>query len=83
MLLPNDPDNYYRDRELVPADMLADLGRAKIVITNYHAFQLRETHGARQAAAAPRSQGHGARASQTTETEGEMLQRVLRRAAGA
>ena len=42
VLLPNDPDSYYRNRELVPADMLADIDRAKIVITNYHAFKLRE-----------------------------------------
>ena len=43
VLLPNDPDSYYRDRELVPADMLPDIDRAKIVITNYHAFKPRET----------------------------------------
>lgn len=42
VLLPNDPDSYYQSRELVPADMLADIERAKIVITNYHAFKLRE-----------------------------------------
>ena len=29
-------------RELVPGDMLDDVERAKIVITNYHAFKLRE-----------------------------------------
>src|SRR5581483_11545860 len=33
VLQPNDPDSYYASRELVPPDMLADLGRAKIVIT--------------------------------------------------
>ncbi|HQN20408.1 MAG TPA: DEAD/DEAH box helicase family protein, partial [Syntrophobacteraceae bacterium] len=38
VLQPNDPDSYYASRELVPNDMLADLHRAKIVITNYHAF---------------------------------------------
>lgn len=38
VLQPNDPDAYYQTRELVPADMLADLDRVKIVITNYHAF---------------------------------------------
>lgn len=38
VLLPNDPDSYYRSRELVPPDMLEDLARAKIVVTNYHAF---------------------------------------------
>ena len=42
VLLPNDPDSYYRNRELVPADMLGDIDQAKIVITNYHAFRRRE-----------------------------------------
>jgi hypothetical protein len=34
--------NYYENLELVPRDMLADVQRAKVVITNYHAFKLRE-----------------------------------------
>src|SRR6202042_3095237 len=42
VLQPNDPDSYYASRELVPNDMLEDINRAKIVITNYHAFKLRE-----------------------------------------
>ena len=42
VLQPNDPDSYYASRELVPGDMLDDVKRAKIVITNYHAFKLRE-----------------------------------------
>jgi type III restriction enzyme len=42
VLLPNDPDSYYREREIVPPDMLADIARTKIVITNYHAFKPRE-----------------------------------------
>ena len=42
VLQPNDPDSYYKTRELVPGDMLPDIDRAKIVITNYHAFKLRE-----------------------------------------
>src|SRR4051812_7706695 len=42
VLQPNDPDNYYAAGELVPSDMLDDVNRAKIVITNYHAFKLRE-----------------------------------------
>jgi type III restriction enzyme len=37
VLQPNGSDSYYVSRELVPGDI-----RAKIVITNYHAFQLRE-----------------------------------------
>ena len=43
VLQPNDPDSYYQSRELVPRDMLGDLNRANIVITNYHAFMRRET----------------------------------------
>ncbi|HEY1754115.1 MAG TPA: DEAD/DEAH box helicase family protein [Bryobacteraceae bacterium] len=38
VLYPNNPDSCYLSRELVPPDMLGDLERAKIVITNYHAW---------------------------------------------
>src|SRR5690606_21779426 len=74
-LLPNDPDNYYKTRELVPNDVLRDLQQARIVITNYHAFKLRErlelSKGARQLL-----QGRGPEIK-TLETEGQMLQRVM------
>ena len=74
VLLPNDPESYYASRELVPADMLPDLGRAKIVITNFHAFMRRERlqlpKGARRLL-----QGHGEPLA-TLETEGQMLHRV-------
>ena len=43
VLQPNDPDSYNGSRELVPRDMLGDLHRANIVITNYHSFMRRET----------------------------------------
>ncbi len=42
VLLPEDPHNYYRDLDLVPEDLREQLGRLHIVVTNYHAFQLRE-----------------------------------------
>jgi type III restriction enzyme len=42
VLRPNDPDNYYKTRQLVPMEMYEDLNKAKIVITNYHAFKRRE-----------------------------------------
>jgi len=74
VLQPNDPDSYYASRELLPNDMLVDLERAKIVITNYHAFKLRErlklSKGGRSLL-----QGRGDELS-TLETEGQMLQRV-------
>ena len=75
VLQPNDPDSYYQSRELVPPDLLPDLQRAKIVITNYHAFILRErlklSKGGRSLL-----QGRG-KPVYTMETEGQMLQRVL------
>ncbi len=75
VLQPNDPDSYYQSRELVPPDMLPDLERAKIVITNYHAFKLREklelSKGTRSLL-----QGRGEPLS-TIETEGQMIQRVM------
>ncbi|GAB4355030.1 MAG: DEAD/DEAH box helicase family protein [Gammaproteobacteria bacterium] len=75
VLQPNDPDSYYQSRELVPADMLVDLERAKIVITNYHAFKRRERMELSKGGRAL-LQGHG-EPLQTTETEGQMLQRVM------
>jgi type III restriction enzyme len=42
VLLPNDVDSYYKTRELIPSDMMGELDKSKIVITNYHAFKLRE-----------------------------------------
>ncbi|HJN11792.1 MAG TPA: DEAD/DEAH box helicase family protein, partial [Pirellulaceae bacterium] len=76
VLQPNDPDSYYASRELVPGDMLDDLNRAKIVITNYHAFKLRErvdlSKGGRQLL-----QGRRGEELNTLETEGQMLQRVM------
>lgn len=75
VLQANDPDNYYDGVELVPGDMLDDLKRAKIVITNYHAFKLRErlelSKGGRSLL-----QGRGEELN-TLETEGQMLQRVM------
>ena len=43
VLLPDDPDSYYRHNDIVPSDMLPEIAKAKIVITNYHAFKRRET----------------------------------------
>ncbi|MDN5849845.1 MAG: DEAD/DEAH box helicase family protein, partial [Nitrococcus sp.] len=76
VLQPNDPDSYYQSRELVPSDMIGDLERAKIVITNYHAFKLRErmelSKGGRRLL-----QGRGGADLDTLETEGQMIQRVM------
>lgn len=42
VLLPNSPDSYYKMRDIVPVDMLADINKAAIVVTNFHSFKLRE-----------------------------------------
>jgi type III restriction enzyme len=74
VLLPNDPNSYYPERELVPNDMLGDIERAKIVITNYHAFRRRERMEVSKTGRAL-LQGHG-QELHTLETEGEMLRRA-------
>ena len=76
VLLPNDLENYYQHRELVPSDMWNDIKRAEIIITNYHALQRRErvvvSKGTRAAL-----KGRHKETLQTKETEGEMLRRVM------
>ncbi|MFP3960129.1 MAG: BPTD_3080 family restriction endonuclease, partial [Spirochaetaceae bacterium] len=76
VLLPSDPNNYYRERELVPPDLLESVQKAKVVITNYHAFKLRERL---QVSKANRALLRGRRGEEikTTETEGQMIQRVM------
>lgn len=76
VLLPNDPDSYYQKRELVPVDMLSAMQQARIVVTNYHTFKLRQrfevSKGTRAAI-----EGWRGETLNSLETEGEMLQRVM------
>ncbi len=70
VLQPNDPESYYRSREIVPEDMIGDLGQAKIVITNYHAFKRKDElslNKVQEAALATRSK---------PETDGALVRRV-------
>ncbi len=70
VLQPNDPESYYKSREIVPEDMLLDLGRAKIVITNYHAFKKKDEvplNKVQQAAL---------RTTPRPESDGAMIRRV-------
>lgn len=75
VLLPSEPGNYYDTREIVPPEMLPEIRRAEIVITNYHAFQHRETLSLPKVA---RSylQGNDPEPIKTTETDSQMLQRA-------
>jgi type III restriction enzyme len=75
VLQPNDPDSYYGKFELVPSELVPEINKAKVVITNFHSFKLREkielSKGGRSLL-----QGHGPELN-TLETEGQMLQRVM------
>jgi len=76
VLLPTDVDSYYQSRELIPTDMLLDIQKAKIIITNYHAFKQREKT---ELSSAGRALLKGRRGDSlnTVEPEGQMLQRVM------
>ena len=76
VLQPNDPDSYYKSRELVPADLLSEIDKAKIVITNFHAFRLRERIEVSKGGRAL-LQGRTGDELDTRETKGQMLQRVM------
>src|SRR5262249_26054661 len=76
VLQPNDPDSYYSTLELVPGDMLDEVQKAKIVITNYHAFMLRERMELSKGGRAL-LQGRTGAELDTQESEGQMLQRVM------
>lgn len=73
--MPHDPHSYYRQRELVPEDLARDLDKARIVITNYHAFKLRETMDVSKTGRAF-LQGRG-EPIRTIESEGQMIRRVM------
>ena len=78
VLLPNDPENYYDQRDILPPDTRDELGQAKIVITNFHAFlQRTKTPTSKITNAVLQND------SKTfTETPGQMVRRVLRELGG-
>ena len=73
VLLPSDPNDYFRERDLVPPDLREHLGRAKIVITNFHAFQLRSKVGS-----VPKLTKQLLPESAFRETPDQMVRRVCR-----
>lgn len=75
VLLPNDPENYYRQHDIVPAELRENLEQAKIVVTNFHGFQLRETVKTGKITKSILADGHP---SPFTETPDQMVRRVCR-----
>jgi len=79
VLLPTDPQNYYRERDIVPADLVERLGQARIVITNYHSFLPRERGDAARLTKAILTKGE---ANPFVESPDQMVRRVCRELAG-
>jgi len=74
-LLPNEPDNYYRKLDVVPELLREQLTRAKIIITNFHTFLLREKIAVGKLTKQVLGNGD---TSAFTETPDEMVRRVCR-----
>jgi len=78
VLQPNDPDNYYDKRELIPVDLRAQLGKAQILIVNYHQFLLRDSKEIKGVSKTTREILLNGREDPFKETEDQMVSRVLR-----
>jgi type III restriction enzyme len=76
VLKPQDPQNIYQQLDLVPRDMMDAVMKARILITNYHSFMLRE----KEQVSKLNRQILGGREGEKrfTETPGEMVARVCR-----
>jgi type III restriction enzyme len=75
VLFPNDPGNYYRERDLVPAELMSGLPRANIIVTNFHSFSLRErTQASRLTKKLSGQEATGV----SKETPEQMVRRVCR-----
>ena len=77
VLMSNDADNYYRKLDIVPPDLMPELGKAKIVITNFHAFLMREHTSAGKLTKSLLT-GSSDAPSPFTETPDQMVRRVCR-----
>ena len=78
VLLPNNPENYYDQRDILPPDARDELGQAKIIITNFHAFLQRSKTPTSKITNAVLQNDPEA----FTETPGQMVRRVLRELGG-
>lgn len=76
VLLPNDSQNYYKQHDIVPPDLLPELDKAKFIITNFHAFKLRERVSAGKLTKAILKSKDGD--NPFTETPDQMVRRVCR-----
>ncbi len=79
VLQPSDPENYYDQRGIVPDELRGLLGKAQILVTNYHAFLLRDRKEIKGVARTTRQiLLAGKSADPFKETDADMVSRVLR-----
>ncbi|HWJ65852.1 MAG TPA: DEAD/DEAH box helicase family protein [Nocardioides sp.] len=78
VLQPNDVENYYDQRDIVPADLRAQLGKAQVLVVNYHQFLLRDSKEIKGVSATTRKLLLNGREDPFKETEDAMVSRVLR-----
>jgi type III restriction enzyme len=79
VLLPEDAGNYYRERDLIPAELWVALQEAKVVITNYHAFLFKDAKEMSGVAANTRKILNAGKVGDPfRETPDAMVSRVLR-----
>ncbi len=78
VLLPSDPENYYRLRDLVPPDLEGALRTAHVVITNYHAFLPRDRREIKGVAAKTRKLLVQDKPDPFRESSDDVVSRVLR-----
>lgn len=83
VLFPEDDQNYYDMRGLVPTDLRSTLDTASIVITNYHSFLPRTAKEVQGIAANTRKLLRaGKKVDPFIETDQQMVDRVLRDLSG-
>jgi type III restriction enzyme len=78
VLKPEAPDSIYERLSIVPRDMMDDLKKARIVITNYHSFKCKKAEIAKGTAEVIRGRETQEDFDERfRETEGAMVQRVM------
>jgi type III restriction enzyme len=78
VLYPQDPESYYRQRDILPSALIERLQRARVLITNFHSFLLREREGSKLGKVILGAGESGA----FKETPDEMVRRVCRELSG-
>jgi type III restriction enzyme len=80
VLRPEHEENYYKLRDLVPADLKGDLSQARIVITNFHALRRGETKQGQGIAKTSKEllAGYSGAPSPFLESWNQMVSRVCR-----